>query len=360
MPGTSAAFQLAALESADRSWDAMTGALQAPPPDGALDGVWHVYLVDGVDGGGRSLLDGRDPRAHFDRASSFALVDRQTSPGCSLDLALARAVAEGSIWHVAPAMDQGSAVAQGETIARLASLCASGSEDQTAFQSQPERALVDPFSTAFDRGASMFFGWLDATFGASPGALLQGLWALSPTHTSPQAWRWAEPRTLFGVLRVSLRDSLWQGSNIDDVFVRFALDRASMDPPPRLAWHVVWPTHARRLAAPEAIAPTGATFVRVDLAGAPVGGKLHVEAEWEDYARMRWVVVKLDATGRVLALKFVGSLDRSTQAAATVENLDSVDHVLVGGVNVGTTEQPVNPNQGEWESHGWLLTLGAE
>jgi hypothetical protein len=75
---------------------------------------------------------------------------------------------------------------------------------------------------------------------------------------------------------------------------------------------------------------------------------------------MRWVVVKLDATGRVLALKFVGSLDRSTQAAVTVENLDSVDHVLVVGVNVGTTEQPFDPNQGEWESHGWLLTLGAE
>jgi hypothetical protein len=98
----------------------------------------------------------------------------------------------------------------------------------------------------------------------------------------------------------------------------------------------------------------------VDLAEAPAGAKLHVEAEWEDYARMRWVVAKLDAAGRVMALKFVGSLDRSTQAAVTVENLDGVDHFLVVGVNVGSTEQAFNPSQGEWEPHGWLLTLGGE
>jgi hypothetical protein len=359
MPGTPPEFQLAALESVDRVWEAMTGALEVPPPDGDLDGTWHVYLVDGVDGGGRAFLEGRDPRAHFDRATSFALVDRSRR-ACTLDLALARAVARGSLWRIAPAIDEGSATAQAETIARLATICASGDEDAAAFQLRPERTLVDPFSTAFDRGATMFFSWLDATFGASPGALVEGLWALSATRTAPHAWRWAAAPTPFDVIRVSLRGSLWPGSTIDDVFVRFAVDRASMNPSARIAWHVPWPVRARRLAAPDPVAPTGASMVRVDLAGAPPRAKLHVEAEWEDYGRMRWVAAKVDASGKLLAQIPIGSPDRSTHAAVTVENLEGVDQVLIVGVNVGSTEHAFNPDQGEWEPHGWLLTLGAE
>jgi hypothetical protein len=360
MEGTSTRVQLATLESADRAWDVITGALEAPPPDGNLDGTWRIYLVDGVDGGARTFLEARDPRARFDRASSFALVDRSTDPGCSLDLAMARAVAEGSMWRLVPALDRGSTIAQAEVLAQLTSICASGDEDIVAFQSRPERAIVDPFSTAFDRGAAMFFGWLDATVGASPGGLVEGLCALSPTRTSSGAWHWAGRPTPFDVLRVSLRDVLWQGSTLDDTFVRFGIDRASITPAPRLAWHVPWPARARRLAAPEPVEPTGSSFVRVDLTGAPAGAKLHVEAEWEDYGRMRWLVAKFDAAGRILGVKFVDAVDRATQAGVTVERLDSVEHVLIIGVNVGSTEQAFDPNQGEWEPHGWLLTLGAE
>lgn len=358
--GTTPAFQLAVLESADRAWDTLTGSLEAPPPDGAADGVWHLYLVDGVDGGAHALLDARDPRAHFDRASSFALVDRSTPQGCPLDLALARAVVRGSLWRTAPAIDEGSALAQVETLARLITVCASGNEDAVAFQSRPEHALVDPSSSAFDRGASMFFGWVDITFGGSPGALVEGLWALSPTRTPAGAGSWAGTPTPFDVLRVSLRDALWQGSTLDDVFARFAIDRASMDPAPRAAWRIAWPARARRLAAPEPVAPTGASLIRVDLDGAPPDAKLHVEAEWEDYGRMRWAVAKVDAGGRVLAQIAIGSVDRATHATITVEKLGGVDHLFVVGANVGTTEQTFNPDQGEWEPHGWLLTLGAD
>ena len=42
------------------------------------------------------------------------------------------------------------------------------------------------------------------------------------------------------------------------------------------------------------VAPTGASYVVVDHAAAPPGAKLRLEAEWEDYGRMRWVAVKLD------------------------------------------------------------------
>jgi len=266
-PGTAPAITLAALGSAERALEVVTGALRAPSPDAAPDGAWHVYLVDAVDGGVRVLATDRDPRAYFDRASSLALVDRSTPPGCSLDLALARAVARGTLWRTSPAVDEGSALAQTEALARLSTTCSPWQDDAAAFQSRPERAVVDPVSPAFDRGASLFFGWLDATFGATPGTFLEGTWALSPTRTPPGAWRWAATPTPFDVLRVSLRDALWLGSTLEDVLARFAVDRASMAPPPRVAWRVPWPARARRLAAPEPVAPTGASFVRVDLAG---------------------------------------------------------------------------------------------
>jgi hypothetical protein len=41
----------------------------------------------------------------------------------------------------------------------------------------------------------------------------------------------------------------------------------------------------------------------------------------------------------------------------TVEGLDGVDHLLIVVQNLGSTEHAFDPDQGEWEPHGWLLTL---
>ncbi len=360
--GTAGPVALAALAAADRAWDAITGALGAPAPDGGTDGRWHVELADSVDGGGEALLGERDLVAHFDRAASFARVDRSLARarGCALDLALARAVAQGSLWRAAPATDEASARAETETLARLATPCAGPDGDTEVFQSHPERAVVDRASAAYERGASLFFGWLDATFGAEPGALLVGLWALAPTRTSYDADRWAAAPTGFDVLRESLKNALGPGSTLDDVFVRFAVARAAMAPPARAAWHVAWPVPPRRLASPEPVAPTGASYVLVDHRGVPAGAKLRLEPEWEDYGRMRWVVMKLDAAGATLGEVPVTSLDRTAHASMTIESLDATDRLLVVGVNVGGTERRFDPGDGEWEPHGWLLTLAGE
>ena len=348
------------LDAADRAWETLTETMGAPAPEGGLDGLWRVQLADSVDGGGDALLEGRDPVGRFDRASSFARVQRSLPAGCSLDLALARAVARGSLWRAAPATDEASARGEAETLALLATPCAAGDDEARVFQSHPERALVDPVSPAYERGAALFFGWVDATFGAEPGALVVGLWALAPTRTPVGAPRWAGRPTGFDVLRTSLKSALWEGSTLDDVFVRFAVARASMTPPARLAWHVGWPAQPRRLAAPEPVAPTGASYVVVDHAGAAPGAKLRMEAEWEDFGRMRWVITKLDGAGHALAELPVVSLDRGTHASMSVESLDGVDRVLIVGVNVGSTEAGFDPDQGEWEPHGWLLTLEGE
>jgi hypothetical protein len=361
-PGASGSSVLAALGATEEAWEALTGPLRLPAPDPDADGRWHLFLVDDQPPHAAEAI-ARDPVARFDRASSFGLVMRSLG-GCSLRLGVARAIARGSLWRAAPATDEGSAVAESETVARLATPCAAPEEggDAAAFQDEPERAVIavqPPGPDAFNRGASLFFGWLDRTFGTQPGALVGGIWALAPTKTPAGAARWAASPTSFDVLRVSLAGVLGTDSDLDDVLLQFAIDRATTSPLPRLAWHVPWPAQARRFASPEPVAPTGASYVWIDHASAPAGASLRLEATWEDYARMRWAVVKVDATGHAKAVVPISTQRLATSAAITVEMLDGVDHLLVVGANVGSTEHRFDPDQGWWEPHGWLLTIQA-
>jgi len=356
-PGTPHRFQLDVLAAADRAWEAITGVLRAPPPEGAVGDPWEVYLVDTVEGGSRAVSNERDPLSRFDRESTFALVDRETPTGCSLDFALARAIAEGSLRREAPATDIGSVRAQSEAVAHLMTPCAPPQENEAAFQAAPWRCIVDPGSEPFDRGASLFVEWVDATFGTEPGSLPLGAWALAPTRTAPSASRWVGAPTTFDVLRASLKGVLGRETTFDDVLLKFLLARASIEPRPALSWSVPWPVRARRLTPAEPIAPTGASYVHVDCHGSPHGGKLRLEAQWEDYARMRWLVVKRDAANKTLAVLPVTSTDHGTAASMTVEELDGVDHLLIVVQNLGSTEHAFDPDQGDWEPHGWLLTL---
>ena len=79
------------------------------------------------------------------------VIDAATLPGCSLDLAAARAVARACLWRSVPATDEGSARAQAEALVRLAVPCAMSDVDVHGFHSHPERTLVDASSSAFDR-----------------------------------------------------------------------------------------------------------------------------------------------------------------------------------------------------------------
>ncbi|HEY6459415.1 MAG TPA: hypothetical protein VIY73_04665, partial [Polyangiaceae bacterium] len=267
--------------------------------------------------------------------------------------------ARGAVWAAVPATDAGTGRAEAEMLARLAAVCP-GDDDDWVFQSDPERTLVDATSPAFDRGASTFFEWLDATFGSQPGALVVGTWALAATTTPAAAARWSGTPTAFDVLGVSLKGALGTDSNLDDVFTAFAVHRGTVFPPVRLAWNVPWPAKARRFASPVPVAPTGASYVLVGVTGAPPGAKLRIEASWEDFGRMRWSVVKLDAQGRAMADVAITSLRLGTSTSMTLEPLDGVDRVLVVGVDVGSTEHPFDPAQGWWEPHGWLLTVEGE
>ncbi len=374
---------LAVLAAAERAWDTITGVLKIPAPDPDLAGAFHVYLVDDVVGGGATFLSERDARARFDRASAFTIIDKNLS-GCALDAVVTREVARASLYRVAPATDDGSARAATTYLAHLVAPCPIGDDAVAIFQRYPHRAIVDPwrdgdarFGDLYERGASLFFWWLDAEFGVEPGAVVRGLWALAPTTTSLGASHFRAQPDSFDVLRMTFKGALGALSSVDDLLVRFAVARAffgaaddgehlaesrTFGEPARLRldWEVAWPEKPRRFACPNPIAPTAASYVAIRRANAPKGSSLAVKAEWEEHARMRWVVVKIDAKGAATSVLPVTGLDRATEAELTVTNLDDTATILVVGVNVGDAARPFDPDDEIWEPHGWLLQVHAE
>lgn len=379
---TPTAIVLGALASAERAWDALTGTLKIPAPWPDLSGSYDIYLVDGVTGGGATYASERDVRARFDRASSFSLVDRGLA-GCALDQTIAREIARASLFRVAPATDDASARAATTYLARLVAPCPAD-ESFAIFQRYPQRSIFDSwreadphFSDAYMRGAALFYWFLDAEFATEPGAGIRGLWALAPTTTAFGADHWRGQPDEMDVLRMTFKGALGALTTADDLFVRFAVARAFAGAADdgehfpesralgeaarvRVEWDVPWPEKPRRFASANPVGPMGAAYVAIARANAPKGSGLALRAEWEEHARMRWVVVKVDAKGAATALLPVTGFDRGTEAELSVTNLDDTATVLVVGVNVGDPYRPFDPDDAVFEPHGWMLTIQPE
>ncbi len=376
---------LATLTLAERAWDTAEGPLELPPPDPDPETrAYDVYLVDGVPDGAVTAIGERDVLSRVDRASAFTLLDAKLR-GCARETAVARELFRAVLFRVAPGTDEGSARAETSYLARLAVTCAAGALDGVeVFQAHPDRALVDTLpdlprsvGVAYDRGASLFFLWLDETFGMHPGSLVRAIWALTPTMTPLGATHWRSEPDLFEVLRMSFKGTLSTGSTVDDLLLEFAVARALVGEHAddthaletrtlgaaadvRMDWDVPWPTAPRRLAAPSPTFPTGAAYVRVSRKGAPAGSRLRVETTWEEHATMRWAVVKLDADGREKSRVPIGAKERGTEAQTTVLDLDGVDAVLIVGVNAGDRAVPFDPDDAVWEPHGWVVAIASE
>lgn len=373
------------LAAAERAWDVLTGALALPPPDpDPVTGAFDVFLVAHEDDVAAALLDRRVAWAAFDRASAFVLLEAGAR-GCARDTAITRALARAILFRVSPATDAGSATAESAYFARLAVPCAMGEVlGAGAFQSEPERVIFDAepdasprAAAAFAQGASLFDWWLDYSFSNAPGAMVRALWALSPTKTPPLATAWTEHPSGLDVLRVTFKDALLTSSTLDDLWVDFAVARAffgdaddgahlpesrSLGPSGlvRFDWRIDWPKKPRALASAFGVAPTGAAYVAIDRAGAPPGARLRVEASWEEHAKMRWSVVKVDEHGRELGHVAIPTVDRATSAQMTVVDLDAARTIYLVGTNVGDPFLPLDLSDAVWEPHGWTLTVAAE
>jgi hypothetical protein len=388
-----AAGVLRVLASAERAWDAASWGLALPLPDTDLStGTFDVYLVEGADSvpeGAKAELAGRDPLSSFDRGNAFIRV-ASTLDGCALDTAMARETVRAILWRTAPATDPVTARAETSYLARLMVPCASDAPGGVdAFQSHPEGSLYGPpdeaslatasaaSADAYGAGASLFYWWLDYSFGNAPGSVVRALWALAPTLTPGSASRWAGRPDGLDVLTASFKGALNSGSTMDDLLLDFAVARAfvgdSSDKDhmpetralgaaarPRNDWTIEWPKVPRKLASSRGVAPTGAAYVEVECRGAPKGARLRFEAEWEEHAKMRWAAVEIDDAGHERSSVAITGPDRGTAAQGTVVDLDGVARVLFVGTNTGDPLTPFDLNDASPEPHGFLVSVASE
>ena len=187
------------------------------------------------------------------------------------------------------------------------------------------------------------------------------MWALSPTVTPRGADRWNDEPDGFDVLRTSFKDALGTGTTVDDLWLDFAVARAFRPTyPVRLEWSVGWPERPRSLIAGVGVAPTGAAYIAVDTRSRPKGAGLRFEASWEQHARMLWALVLVDAEGRELRRLVVPAQDRGTEAQMSLEVPDPAARVLIVGTNAGDPLIPFDPDDYQWEPHGWVVSIASE
>lgn len=383
---------LATLRAAESAWRAYTDTMALPPPDASLaTGAFDIYLVDPTRQAGalpldvEGYVDERDPRSRVDRTSAFVLMDGRMSPGCPVDAAAAYGVARGIQLTVAPATDVASARAEAQSLASMVAPCAVGRSAGAVglVQWHPEMSFADAMvdaepnlGAAFSRGASLFYSWLDEAYGQYPGAIVSTIWALTPTMTKAGATLWDNEPDGFDVLRKSFKDALSHGSDVSDLYLDFAVARAfqgsrsdgkhgkdlaalgdggavSFD------WEIDFPDHPRSLTTRRPLAPLGAGYFLVRTANAQ-GARLRIEATWEEKARMRLAVVKLDKDGRELGRLGVGSLKKATNASISVADLTGVDRVLIVAVNAGDPAVQLDPDDLTWQPHAIIVSVASE
>jgi hypothetical protein len=364
-----------ALDAFERAWAVLTGALGVPAPELGIDSVaYDVFLHDGET---ETLLEARDMRSRVDRGRAFTLLDRRMRASCMLDAAAASAIARASLLRTAPATEEGTARAQARMLANLAFPCAVAFDtDAMDSQAHPEHEVVEP-------GASVFWNRIDWAFGRQPGGIALAAQALHPTMTAPAALRWNNEPDTFDVLRLTFKNALSTGSTVNDLWLDFGVARyfvgdreggggggpsfhipelralgAAGDVP--LAWDIPWPTKPRRLAPKNPVAPTGASYLMIQRAGAKAGSRLRVEIEWEEHALFRWAFVKLDREGHELARVVIPSRERATETSMTLADLDTTDRVLLVGVNTGDPAYAFDPDDETLEPHAWLVTVAEE
>lgn len=355
----------AALPAFERAWETLTGGFGVPAPDpDPFTLAYDVFVGDD----NATRLEARDVRSRVDRGRTFTTLDRRMRAGCSLDAAALYAIARASLYGVAPATEEGTAIAQAEALTELALPCAAGlnAGAVTTFQQHADLAFADAHAgAAFDRGAALFWTWLDRSFGRQPGLLLTTTWALHPTMTPVPSARWFNEPDTFDVLRLTFQGALSTGNKVDDLWLDFGVarafttdgDAAATVP---LSWDIPWPTTPRRLAPLRPVAPTGASYILVHHAGAQPGARLRVEIAWEEHALFRWTLVKLDATGHELGRVPIATKERATEAQMSLVLDDAVDRVLVVGVNAGDPAYAFDPDDDVLEPHGFTVTVAAE
>lgn len=350
--------------STARAWSSIVDVLEFPPPlfdgDRGGDPRLDVYAAPGA-----PLHVGRDPLDRTidrDGAPAFIVVDPSLieEPTCRLDASLARGVARAS----AMGIDVAETPVVVDGFARHASsLVAPCSTEErplfSEFQSTPWKSLL-----ATQIGPELLARWIEAHSASRLGAFVPYVLSMAMQHRGvvvpvaddfelgPAHFR--NDPSVFDVLSVTLSD---QGRNLDDLLLDFAVDRALRydQPAPKTDWEIAVSTLPRRLGLPRGVEAMGMTYDRIVVDRAPKNDAIELDLKWEQGARFRWAVIKLDAEGRDVGRVGVARLDRAREMTIEVRGLAGVASVLVVGLNSGDPARPWEPDDPPTAPHGYEL-----
>lgn len=367
---------LAVLADAERAlsvYDAL--GLPRPLADDALGGsnAYDFYLVPGAVGPATTadVVARAEP---VDRASAFSVLPPPTArSGCDGARAVAHALADAIALRFDAGVEAGAMSMSSSYLASLAAPCSNA--ELTAvddFQRVPERAIAGGAAGALD-GSLLFPMFLDDFYGSGrPGAVMASLLAIARQKTAPGAWQWNNEPDVFDALGSTVKAT---GGSLGKLLLDFAVARAFVGSRSdglhmtdvarfgdagrgRFDWSLPFMSLPRRVAPTFPVEPTGATYLWVDLAGAPKGATLTFVSDWELPVVFGWALVKVDKNGAEVGRTVVAAPHGQTHAERTLLALDDLAGVLIVGSNGGSMDRahPYDPDE-PVAPHSYLVTV---
>jgi hypothetical protein len=385
--GVSTAVMLATLTELERVSARLVDTLGLPAPfgDGRAGGssAFDLYLVPPSSGAleGAPVAAARDDPdpASFDRSSAFGLLREDAPAGCVRANWVARAFAAASSF----AIDAGetSAVRDGNAayLAELVAPCGTVTTELIdEFQAHPERAVTSPGRAGVAGGLALTW-YTDVSLGhGTPGIVPTALGVISGQRTPAGRLQWDNEPDFFDALRSTLKGRS-PSSTLADFWIEFAIARLFMGSRDdgvhfpetafagsggriRFDWRVPYHSLPRRVSPERAIDPTGATYIWIDLEGAPAKTRLVFRAEWEAPVPFRWALVRIGADGAEISRVLITPQQKATSAEKNLDALEGLAGVAVVGTNIGdlALDDPFDPDHTPYEPHSYVLTIAAE
>jgi hypothetical protein len=385
--GVSSAVMLATLTELERASALLVDTLGLPAPllDGRAGGTsaFDLYLVPPSSAAlaGAPVAAARDEPdpAPFDRSSAFGLMREDAPAGCVRTNWGARAFAAASSFAIDAA--ETSAVRDGNAayLAELVAPCGTVTTELIDdFQSRPERAITSPGRAGLAGGLALAW-YVDVSLGrGAPGIVPTALGVISGQRTRAGSLQWDNEPDFFDALRSTLK-ARSPSSTLADFWIEFAIARLFMGSRDdglhfpetafagsggriRFDWRVPYGSLPRRVSPERPIDPTGATYIWIDLEGAPANARLVFRAEWEAPVPFRWALVRVGADGAEVSRVLITPQQKATSAEKNLDALEGLAGVAVVGINIGdlALDDPFDPDHTPYEPHSYVLTIAAD
>lgn len=348
----------------------------APSADRNLGGnsAFDVYLEQQPAPWYRVVADLPLDYDFYDRSSAFALVTPNLPDACLRRAILGEAYTRAALFGIDVGANESLATAVSAFVASVAAPCdVARLASVDDYQASPQSAVSQE---AIDRGrGAMLFPWfIQARYGTAYSVdLLHALWSVSSQHTPPGTLQWLNKPDFFDVLRSFQKD---RQSTLSELLLEYAIARAFMgdrddgqhmpESRPlgsagrvRFEHRIPFASLPRTVMPAAPVEPTGATYVWVDLHGAPKNVSLGFRVQWETPSVFRFAFVSIGTTGAEIARYCPMTQERANVLEGNLENLADTPALLIVGANVGSLGEPFvfDPDEMPYEPQNYMLSL---